>query len=853
MNIQLARNGIRICGKEEILLCSSFFYFRIPPKEWESRAKLISSLGYNCVDVYFPWNFHETEPGIFDFSEERDIERFLEICERNSLFVVARPGPYICAEWDGGGLPAWVLSEYEIRQNDKGYLAEVEKWFDTILPIIAKHQIDDRGNGCVIFLQLENELDFFDCSDAEGYIENLKKMALSNGIGVPLFVCAGQGDVKRSGGLTDGVIPAFNFYPSLSDETFDYNISQYAKYIHKRNLPFLVSETDRKHSVLKRELLTGAKLLGAYNQIGGSNFAYYQSVNNWGTPLSLICTMYDFDGIVDNLGHCTKEADEALLLSEMILVFGRKLAAAEYCEMKSPFAFKEKGVSFTNAVNLADDSGRLICVRNVNEGPVFLQSEYEGNVFEVSLDGFEALALPYHLKIDDYGIVFSNNEIFSISPLVFIRRNKPFLIIEKNGKRITITGSGTYEAIKVGFISKEEAVMKIKEKRKLSIAYCKDVLPTKIEDCLVGCFNNSNEFTKAKSSLFSENKIWYGEVEYKIKTSDRKLFLKGVGDFLTVKNDDKVVYSGLCACDDVIVDGAGDVRAIVEKWGHSNFDDARKKSLRIKTKRGIEKIYGIISQTEITRWRFTEVDSFSSNVEIGKSEDDPYISINSWNSTREPLLAAYYTEIVPDIRPGEEIILSLDGMKAECKLFLNGKYVFSFTQGSSSVNITKLIQVDEKNLLELVARKSNWAEKTGNLYMLRVVPCEFEIRTIEHLDVYNSDFEPAKLPLKLKKGKMYSACVQINVPYDTYGFALGSGFRATIMQNRKVIARIVAESDSIIQAGCPNSSKFLIPSGMDDKLHFFIEAMEDGKFEFAICEDNNENFENLHKKNSTNY
>jgi hypothetical protein len=275
--------------------------------------------------------------------------------------------------------------------------------------------------------------------------------------------------------------------------------------------------------------------------------------------------------------------------------------------------------------------------------------------------------------------------------------------------------------------------------------------------------------------------------------------------------------------------------------------------LRIKTKRGIEKIYGIISQSEITRWRFTEIDSFSKNVEIRKSENDPYISINSWNSTREPLLAAYYTEIVPDIRPGEEIILSLDGMEAECKLFLNGKYVFRFTQGSRSVNITKLICAGKKNLLELVVRKSNWAEKTGNLCMFRVVPCEFEIRTIEHLDVYNSDFEPAKLPLKLKKGKMYSGCVDINVPYDTYGFALGSGFRATIMQNRKVIARIVAESDSIIQAGCPNSSKFLIPSGMDDKLNFFIEAMEDGKFEFAICEDNNENFENLHNKNSTNY
>ncbi len=842
--IELKSNGIKINGKEEVLLCASFFYFRIPQKEWASRAKLISSLGYNCVDIYFPWNFHETEPGTFDFSEERDVESFLKICEENDLYVVARPGPYICSEWDGGALPAWVLCSHDIRQNDEGYLAEVERWFDKILPIVAKHQSGGQDKGSVILLQLENELDFFDCEDAEGYIENLKKMALANGITVPLFVCAGQGDIKRSGGLTEGVVPAYNFYPSLADETFDRNLSLYSRFIKEKGLPFLVSETDRKHSVLKRELLTGAKLLGAYNQIGGTNFAYYQSVNNWGAPLSLICTLYDFDGMVDNLGHCTKEADEALLLSEMLRVYGKNLAAGEYCEPESPFVFEEKGVAFTNALSLAEDRGKLICVRSVEDGAVLAQSSFEGYAFEVSLDRFEALALPFHLKTDDFEIVFSNNEIFSLDPLVFIRRSTPFLLIEKDGKRIPITGSGTYEAIEVGFISKEEAVAKIKEKRKLEITYCKDLNPVKIENCLVGDFENSNRFTGAESSLFSDNKIWYGEAEYKIKTGDRKLFLKGVGDFLTVKNDDEVVFSGLCACEDVIVDGIGDVRAFVEKWGHSNFDDARKNSLRIKTKRGIEKIYEIISESEITQWRFTEVDSFSRNVKIEKSETDPHISINSWNSTREPLFAAYYTEITPEMQPGEEMLLFLDGMEAECKLFLNGKFVFKFTQGSKSVNITELVHAKEKNLVELCVRKPNWAKKTGNLFMLRVAPCEFEIRRVDHPDVYHSAFEPAKLPLALKKGKMYSACVERAIPSDTYGFVGGSGFRATVMQDRKVIARIVAQSDKIVQAGCSDSSKFLIPGEAENKLYFFVEAMDDGRFEFAICEDGHENDKN---------
>jgi len=834
MGIELSKNGIAINGKKEILLCSSFFYFRIPQKEWASRAKLISSLGYNCVDTYFPWNYHETEPGEFLFSEDRDVDLFLDICEENGLYVIARPGPYICSEWDGGGLPSWVICNTEIRQNDERYLAHVRGWFDRILPIIAEHQIG--CNGSVILLQLENELDFFDCADVEGYISHLRDMAIDNGIIVPLFACAGQGDIKRSGGLTKGVIPTYNFYPSLSDGTFDYTLSQYAKYMQKKGLPFLISETDRKHSILKRELLAGAKLLGAYNQIGGSNFAYYQSVNNWGAPLSLICTLYDFDGIIDNLGHCSKEADEALLLSEMIALFRDKLAAAKYFEMEAPFVFDTESVAFTNAVRLAGNGGSLACVRNVADDALCAHSSLAGHPFEVALDGHESLILPFHLQMDGYKIVFSNHEIFSLRPLVLTGRSKPFLLIEKNGTSMTITESGCYDGIDVSFISKAEAVERIKEKRNLKITYCDDVEPTQITDCLAGPFENHNAFVKAKSPLFSDNQIWYGEVEYKIKTHGRKLFLKGVGDFLTVKNNDKAVFSGLCGCEDVIVDGMGDVRAFVEKWGHSNFDDARRNSMRIKAGRGIEKIYEIIAKTEMTRWRFTEVDRFSHDVKIEKSETDPHISINSWNSTREPLYAAYYTECIPDIRPGEEILLYLDGMEAECKLFLNKRFVFTFTQGSKSVNITGFIRPGEKNLIELCVRKANWAMRTGNLHMLKVVPCEFEIRRVNHLDVYRSAFAPAKLPMHLTRGNMYSVCVEKKIPCDTYGFIHGSGFRATVMRNRKVIARIVAKSDQIVQAGCSDASKFLIPSDADPKLFFFIEAMEDGIFTFAIEE-----------------
>ena len=83
----------------------------------------------------------------------------------------------------------------------------------------------------MLLVQLENELDFFDCRDVEGYIGSLRDMALDGGITVPLFACAGQGDIRRSGGLTKGVIPTYNFYPSDTDETFDHCLAQFALYI----------------------------------------------------------------------------------------------------------------------------------------------------------------------------------------------------------------------------------------------------------------------------------------------------------------------------------------------------------------------------------------------------------------------------------------------------------------------------------------------------------------------------------------------------------------------------------------------------------------------------------------------
>lgn len=132
---------LKVEGKTVTLLCASLFYFRLPRECWEERMEQLRMCGYNCIDVYIPWNFHESRPGAWRFTGMYDVEAFLEMAHSHGLYVIARPGPYICSEWDGGALPAWLYTQQlDLRQKDGAYLAELDRWLEKILPMLARHE-----------------------------------------------------------------------------------------------------------------------------------------------------------------------------------------------------------------------------------------------------------------------------------------------------------------------------------------------------------------------------------------------------------------------------------------------------------------------------------------------------------------------------------------------------------------------------------------------------------------------------------------------------------------------------------------------------------------------------------------
>jgi beta-galactosidase len=331
-SIELSADRLLLDGTPSVLLCSSVFPFRIPSAQWAHRLDLVRDSGYRMIDLYVHWGFHEPQPGRIDLtSPERDLKRFLDLAAERELLVMARPGPYICSETDGGGLPWWLHGDAPgapaaLRTADPDYLAAVDRWFGAVMPILAEAQVT-RG-GPVALVQIENELDFFDCPDPEEYMAHLARTARAHGIDVPLIACAGQGELAGASGDAPGVVPTVNLYPDDAAPSFDEETRHYARVLGDRGLPLMVTETNRAHRTLRREILAGARLVAPYLQTSGFDHLVLPSAGNWGDPGNLMTHDYDFGGYVSPDGRRRPEYDEAIALGATLAAWGERLATA---------------------------------------------------------------------------------------------------------------------------------------------------------------------------------------------------------------------------------------------------------------------------------------------------------------------------------------------------------------------------------------------------------------------------------------------------------------------------------------------------------------------------------------------
>ena len=203
-------------GEPYTIISGAIHYFRTVPECWRDRLLKLKACGFNTVETYTCWNLHERKEGQFDFSGMLDIERFICIAEELDLNVIIRPGPYICAEWEFGGLPSWLLKypNIALRCDDPLYLEKVTPYYKQLFDRIRPHLCTNGGK--VIMMQVENEYGSY--GDDKSYLRKVAKLYRDNGIDCTLFTSDGTLLAMLSGGTLPELLAVGNFGGGVTEK-----------------------------------------------------------------------------------------------------------------------------------------------------------------------------------------------------------------------------------------------------------------------------------------------------------------------------------------------------------------------------------------------------------------------------------------------------------------------------------------------------------------------------------------------------------------------------------------------------------------------------------------------------------
>lgn len=296
-------------------ISGSIHYSRIPRVYWKDRLLKMYMAGLNAVQTYIPWNYHEESQGRYNFSGDRDLEYFLQLAHDIGLLVILRPGPYICAEWDMGGLPAWLLNKKDIvlRSSDPDYIAAVDTWMGKLLPMMKPFLY--QNGGPIITVQVENEYgSYFTCD--YNYMRHLSKLFRSYlGDDVVLFTTDGDGIGYLKCGSIQGLYATVDFGPG-GNVTAAFAAQRHAEpHGPLVNSEFYTGWLDHwgsPHAVVSstvvakslNEILSMGANVNLYMFIGGTNFGYWNGANG---PYASQPTSYDYDAPLSEAGDLTEK------------------------------------------------------------------------------------------------------------------------------------------------------------------------------------------------------------------------------------------------------------------------------------------------------------------------------------------------------------------------------------------------------------------------------------------------------------------------------------------------------------------------------------------------------------------
>jgi len=338
------RNTFHLNGLPLKIFGGSLHYFRVHPDYWRDRLRKYRAAGLNTIDVYVPWNLHEPEKGVFDFGDGGrdfsaflDLPRFIRMAQEEDLFVIFRPGPYVCGEWEFGGMPSWLLHEHPmfLRTSFEGYQERAEIYISEVVSRVKDLQwytAAGSSGGPIIMTQVENEYGHFGYDDGVRdtvHLENLKQTLISAGIETLLFTSDSPGTTYDWGSLPGELMTAnFKFGGKAQLDS----LLQF-----QPNKPIIVTEywpgwfdhwfapihiilTLESFESILQEIFDYEGSVNFYMFHGGTNFGFMNGANVldvWPYYGNTV-TSYDYDAPLTESGDYTEKYDKA---AEMIAAY----------------------------------------------------------------------------------------------------------------------------------------------------------------------------------------------------------------------------------------------------------------------------------------------------------------------------------------------------------------------------------------------------------------------------------------------------------------------------------------------------------------------------------------------------
>lgn len=362
-------------GKPFVIKAAEVHYPRIPRPYWEHRIRMCKALGMNTLCLYVFWNIHEQQEGVFDFTGQNDVAEFCRLAQKNGMYVIVRPGPYVCAEWEMGGLPWWLLKKKDIRlrEQDPYFMERVRLFEQKVGEQLAPLTIQ-RG-GPIIMVQVENEYGSY--GEDKPYVSAIRDIVRESGFSdVTLFQCDWASNFTKNG--LDDLVWTMNFGTGADID------SQFKRLKELRpTSPLMCSEFwsgwfdkwGARHETRPAEKMTAGidKMLSKgisfslYMTHGGTSFGHWAGANSPGFAPDV--TSYDYDAPINEYGQATPKYYELRKVMEKYA--DGKLPAVPAAPMpliSVPEFRLERVMSLNDLVTAERESRDVVTMEEMNTG-----------------------------------------------------------------------------------------------------------------------------------------------------------------------------------------------------------------------------------------------------------------------------------------------------------------------------------------------------------------------------------------------------------------------------------------------------------------------------------------------------